>query len=424
MTPDQDSGQLKILICLLYYLPHRTGLTLYVQRLAERLAARGHQVTVVCARHDPATPAESVENGVRVLRLRPVPFAISRGMVLPSYPWTVYRLLRRHDVINVHTPIFESALIRLLSRLTGKPIVSTHHGDLVLPEGLTNRLITGILLGLYRIMAPGVSAFVHHTEDYARQSAWLSPYLSRLAVIPPLVEIPRPDPERVRELRRAWSPDGGPLIGFAGRFVEEKRPDVLIRSLEVVLREHPNARIVFAGQHEIPYESFLAKSRDLVERFRDRLIFLGMLPEPREMADFYAACDVLALTSDTECFALVQVEAMLCGTPVVMTDIPGGRVPVRQTGMGKLAPRGDSRAVGKAILEVLRDRASFVKPAEKIERLYSAEETVSRYEELFRRAADRTAGPTRPSRRPALPEPAESLEQPGPASPPGPRSRS
>jgi glycosyltransferase involved in cell wall biosynthesis len=384
MKPDRDSGQLRILICLLYYLPHRTGLTLYVQRLAERLAARGHQVTVVCARHDPASPAEAVENGVRVLRLRPVPFPISRGLVLPSYPWTVYRLLRRHDVVSVHTPIFESALIRLLAGLAGTPIVSTHHGDLVLPVGLANRLISGIMLALYRILAPGVFRFVHHTEDYARQSVWLAPYLSRLEVIPPLVEIPRPDPERVRELRRAWSPDGGPLIGFAGRFVEEKRPDVLIRSLEVVLREHPNARIVFAGQHEIAYESFLEKSRALVESYRERLVFLGMVTEPQAMADFYAACDVLGLTSDTECFALVQVEAMLCGTPVVMTDIPGGRVPVRQTGMGRLARRGDPRAVGEAILEVLRDRASYVKPREEIERLYSADETIGRYEELFR----------------------------------------
>ncbi len=33
------SGKLKILICLLYYVPHRTGLTLHVQRVAEELGA-------------------------------------------------------------------------------------------------------------------------------------------------------------------------------------------------------------------------------------------------------------------------------------------------------------------------------------------------------------------------------------------------
>lgn len=36
--------------------------------------------------------------------------------------------------------------------------------------------------------------------------------------------------------------------------MQEKRPDILIRSLEVINRKYPNARIVFAGQYNIPYE--------------------------------------------------------------------------------------------------------------------------------------------------------------------------
>lgn len=385
MSEEATPGKLRILVCLLYYLPHRTGLTLYVQRLAERLAARGHRVTVVCARHSRDTPlGESVENGVHVVRLWPFPVSISRGMVMPGYPRRVLRLMREHDVVSVHTPMAETALIAHLARRTGRRIVSTHHGDLVLPAGPVNRLITWVMLALYRRMARHAAAFVSHTEDYARSSTYLSPYLDRVAVIPPFVEVPRPDPERVRELRARWAPDGGPLIGFAGRFVEEKRPDLLLRSLEAVLRSFPNARIVFAGQHEIPYESYWPRHRDLVERYRDHLIFLGIVPSAEQMADFYAACDVLALPSDTECFALVQVEAMLCGTPVVMTDTPGGRVPVRETGMGRIVPRGDWKALGEGIVEVLRDRDRYLRPVEEIERRFSIEETVTLYERLFR----------------------------------------
>ncbi len=380
-----EPGKLKILICLLYYLPHRTGLTLYVQQLAERLAARGHRVTVVCARHDRSTPAgESMENGVRVVRLWPLPLAISRGMVMPGYPWRVLRLMRRHDVVSIHTPMLETALLGLLARLTGRRIVCTHHGDLVLPDGPVNRLITSAMFGLYKLMAKDAAAMVCHTLDYARCSYYLSPYLDKVSVIHPLVEIPRPDPERVRQLQAEWGPDGGPLIGFAGRFVEEKRPDLLIRSLEVVHRAYPNARIVFAGQHQIPYESFWDRHRALAERYQGHLVFLGVVPTPQAMADFYAACDVLALTSNTECFALVQVEAMLCGTPVVMTDTPGGRVPVQLTGMGLLAPREDWRAIGEAIVEVLRDHERYVRPHDEIARLFSVEETITRYEQLFR----------------------------------------
>jgi glycosyltransferase involved in cell wall biosynthesis len=388
MQSSERDGSLRILICLLYYLPHRTGLTLYVQQLAERLAARGHRVTVLCARHSPETPlGESIENGVRVVRLWPLPLAISRGMILPGYPKALLRLIREHDVVSVHTPIMESALIALAARAAGRRVVVTHHGDLVLPAGLRNRIITALMLAFYRTLARTAPALVCHTLDYARSSYYLKPYLDKVVVIPPFVDIPAPDPERVKELRRTWSPAGGPVIGFAGRFVEEKRPDLLIRALEVVNRAFPDARIVFAGQHQIPYEAYWPRHQPLVDCYREQLVFLGVVPSPQDMADFYAACDVLALPSDTECFALVQVEAMLCGTPVVMTDTPGGRVPVELTGMGKIVPRDDWKALGEGIVEVLSDRARFVHPVEEIERHFSVEETVGRYEELFRRYA-------------------------------------
>ena len=387
MQRDRDAKP-SILICLLYYVPHRTGLTLYVQQLAERLAAVGHRVTVLCAHHSPQTPlGESVENGVRVVRLKPLPIAISRGMLMPGYPRAIFRLVREHDVVSLHTPMLETLLVSLAARLAGRKIVVTHHGDLVLPAGAFNRFITATMLGFYRFMANAAPALVCHTEDYARHSCYLRPYLEKVVVIPPFVDVPRPNPERVRELRRAWSPDGGPILGFAGRFVEEKRPDLLIHSLEVVNRTFPAARVVFAGQHQIPYESYWPRHQHLVERYRDQLLFLGVVPTPQDMADFYAACDLLALPSDTECFALVQVEAMLCGTPVVMTDTPGGRVPVQLTGMGKIVPCDDWQALGAAIVEILKDRSRFVKPAEEIARHFSVEETMARYEQLFARYA-------------------------------------
>jgi glycosyltransferase involved in cell wall biosynthesis len=382
---DAPDGKPSVLICLLYYRPHRTGLTLYVQQLAERLAARGHRVTVLCARHSPDTPlGESMENGVRVVRLWPLPVAISRGMILPGYPRALLRLIREHDVVSVHTPMLETALIGIMARMAGRKAVITHHGDLVLPAGARNRIITAAMFAFYRTLARVSPALVCHTLDYARNSYYLKPWLEKVVVIPPFVEVPSPDPGRVRELRRAWWPDGGPVIGFAGRFVEEKRPDLLIRALEVVNRTFPNARVVFAGQHQIPYEAYWPRHQPLVDRFRDQLVFLGVVPSPEEMANFYAACDVLALPSDTECFALVQVEAMLCGTPVVMTDTPGGRVPVQLTGMGKIVPCDDWQALGEAIVEVLRDRERFVRPVSEIERHFSVEETISRYEQLFR----------------------------------------
>lgn len=378
---------LKILICLLYYLPHRTGMQLYIQRIAEELVKRGHSVTVLCAHHKPDLPGDETINGVRIVRLKVSPIAISRGMIMPAYPWAAYQLIREHDVVSVHTPMAETALLSILGGLTGRKIIVTHHGDLLLPPGLTNRVIQSVMFGMYQFMAARTPKIIAYTQDYADHSYYLKPYLNKVQVIYPPITMPAPNPARAEELRAEWSVDGGPLIGFAGRFVQEKRPDLLIQSLDIITQKYPNARIVFAGQYDIPYEKTWELYQPIVQRYKEHLIFLGLHSDMQFMADFFAACDVLALSSDSECFALVQVEAMLCGTPVVMTDTPGGRVPVRETGMGMLAQPGDSHSIGNAIVEVLDHPEQYRRPRAEIEAIFNFQRTVDQYENVFREYA-------------------------------------
>jgi glycosyltransferase involved in cell wall biosynthesis len=207
--------------------------------------------------------------------------------------------------------------------------------------------------------------------------------MDKVVVNYPPVHMPRPNPERVAQLRAEWSHDGGPIIGFAHRFVEEKRPDLAIRALEVINQTYPHARLVFAGDYQIAYENTWERQQALVQQYQAQLKFLGLLTTPQDVADFYAACDVLLLTSDSECFALAQVEAMLCGTPVVATNIPGGRVPVTVTGMGRIAEKGDWRSIGEAVVEVLQTPDRYAKLRADIERIFSFKDTVDRYESLF-----------------------------------------
>jgi len=380
-----DGRKLKILISLLYYFPHRTGLTIHVQRVAEELVRRGHQVTVLTARYRSDLPRDdmSMHEGVRIVRLWS-PIRLSRGFIMPAYPLAAYKLMREHDVVSIHTPMLETALTALLAKLTRRKIVITHHGDLVLPKGsLVNAFIQSTMFMMYRVAAHWSPQLIAYSQDYAEHSYYLKPYLHKLAVNYPPIVMPLPNPQRVEELRHEWAKDGGPVIGFAGRFVEEKRPDLLIKALDVINVKYPKARVVFCGEYDIKYEDTWERQQDLVNQYRDQLIFLGLRENPQDMADFYAACDVLALTSDTECFALVQVEAMLCGTPVVMTNTEGGRVPVQMTGMGKIARKGDWRSIGEALVDVLDHPEQFRKTRQFIENVFSFKTTVDNYERFF-----------------------------------------
>jgi glycosyltransferase involved in cell wall biosynthesis len=377
------TNKLKILVCLLYYLPHRTGMQLYIQRVFEALAARGHEVTILCVRHLPTLPSEETVNGVRIVRLWAPRIPISRGMIMPMYWYHSVRLMLQHDVVSVHVPMLETAWLALSALLTGRKIIATHHGDLILPSGFTNTLIRNVMFGLYAFMASLSPKLVAYSQDYADHSYYLQPFKDKVQVIYPPIQMPMPNPQNAATLRARWSHNGGPVIGYAGRFVEEKRPDVLIRALEEINKKYPNARIVFVGEYNIPYESTWQKYQDVVQKYRDQLIFLGLVKDMQFMADFFAACDVLALTSDSECFALVQVEAMLSGTPVVMTDTPGGRVPVQLTGMGRLAEPRDTQAIAEAIMAILADRQGYVRTRAEVEAVFSLTETVDRYEALF-----------------------------------------
>ncbi len=388
MTDSDRAGRpLRVLECLTYYLPHRTGLTLHVQRLSEALAVRGHAVTVVSARFRRDLPRTERIAGVRVVRLW-APVRISRGMVMPAYPLALWRLIREHDVVHVHTPMLELFAVAWLCRLAGRPLVVTHHGDLVLPAGAMSRFIQWAVFRLHRLGAAGARTIVAYSRDYAEHSRYLRPHLSRTVAISPPIAMPVPDPDRVAALRQRLGVDSGPVVGYAGRFVEEKRPDLLLRALPAVRRSFPAARLLFAGPHELLYERYLERCRPLVTALGDSVRFAGVLGDPRDMAAFYALCDVLVLPSETECFGLVQPEAMLCGTPVVATDIPGARVPVRETGMGILVPPGAADALADAICRVLAAPGELVRDRERIASHFSLEDTVAAYEGVLTRAAE------------------------------------
>lgn len=389
MTAPQSSSarRLKILFSLLYYYPHPTGLTYHAQLVAEALARRGHEVTVLASRHSRDLPRQPIiHNGVRVIRLW-APIRLSRGMIMPAYPWQLFRLAREHDIVSIHTPMLETALVSLMASAAGVKVVPTHHGDLFLPDGLLNNFIVKIMYLMYAFMAKRAPRIIGYSEDYRENSYYLRPFRDKVEAIYPPIAIPEPNAEDTDKLRRQWRNGSGPIIGFAGRFVHEKRPDLLIKALDIINRKYPGAKVVFAGEDHVNYESTWRKHRALVESYKSQLIFLGLIRDRQQLANYYAACDILVMPSNNECFGLTQVEAMLCGTPVVMTNIYGGRVPVLVTGMGKLAKSGDWHSIGKTAVELLDNREDFIKSRDYVRQCFSFEQTVDQYEAIFRQFA-------------------------------------
>ncbi|HHH40627.1 MAG TPA: glycosyltransferase family 1 protein [Chloroflexi bacterium] len=381
---------MRILFVLTYYRPHVSGLTIYVERLARAMARRGHTVTVLTSQYDRTLPREEVRDGVRVVRA-PVLFRVSKGVIMPTFGLLATRLVRQHDVISLHLPQFDAAGVALRGRLMGKPTTLTYHCDLSLPPGLFNRFVNRVVDVMNDLAGRLADVIVAYTEDFARHSPYLSRFYHKVRVIPPPVEIPHPRPEAVAAFAQRHSLNGHRVIGMAARLATEKGVEYLLYALPRILEEFPNARVLFAGQYRnvLGEEAYARRLAPLLERYQDHWEFLGVL-NPEEMAVFYANSDVLVLPSlnSTESFGLVQVEAMLCGTPSVASDLPGVRQPVYQTGMGEVVPVADADSLAEAILRVLRERERYVRPREEIEARFSTERTAQGYEALFRELLD------------------------------------
>jgi len=384
LPSEWDAEGVRILTALTYYRPYISGLTVYVERLSRAWVRSGHQVTVLTSQYSPELPRLEELDGVRVVR-SPVAFRVSKGVIMPTFGREATRQVRQHDVVSLHLPQFDAAGIALRGRRGRKPVVLTYHCDLRLPGSLLSVPAMAAVDLANRIAGIFADAVVSYTEDYARHSAFLSRLKSKLRVIPPPVEVAEPSAEAQAAFRRRI--DGaGPTIGMAARLATEKGVEYVVEAMPRILERHPRARVLFAG----PYEGVLGEAdyarrlAPMIAGLGDHWRFLGVL-DPPQMALFFRACDVTVLPSlnSTESFGLVQIESMLCGTPVVASDLPGVRQPVQTTGMGRIVPRRDAAALADAVLEILDHREEMLVDPSVLRSTYSPDAVAAKYLALF-----------------------------------------
>jgi glycosyltransferase involved in cell wall biosynthesis len=393
---------MRILTVLTYYRPHWTGLTAHAVQVAEGLAARGHQVTVLTIRFRPELARDERINGVRVVRLQPIA-QLSRGMITPAFPWAAWQLFRDCDVVQIHSPLPESLMVALICKMQRRPFLMTHHGDLVMPSGLFNQFLekAGALILTYTgMMADKITSY---SEDYARHSKLLRRFKGKLEYVYPPVEIPIPSLEAAARWKGELGLSEKRLIGFAGRWVEEKGFDYLLQAFPRIKAAIPGAHLVFAGEKQVVYENTFKRCLPLVEAVGEDLTFLGLIRDRQRMANFYAMCDLFVLPSRTDMLALVQIEAMLCGTPVVASDIPGARVVVRETGFGRLAPPHDPEGLAGAIIDTMNHLEQYRPTRAAVRKVFNTERTLESYERILASIANSGAeeSPSRGDPRPS-----------------------
>jgi glycosyltransferase involved in cell wall biosynthesis len=381
---------MKILTVLTYYRPHTSGLTIYAERLAEAFVRRGHEVTILTSHFDKTTPAEEVRNGVRIVRA-PVAFRVSKGVIMPTFGLLAWKYVAQNDVVQLHLPQFDAPGFAMRARLMSKLAILTYHCDLQLPSGFFNRIVNTVVDFQNHMAALLSNHIITYTQDYADHSPFLSRYMHKLTPILPPVQLPPAAPGAIEEFAQSHNiAERKPVIGMATRLASEKGVEILLEALPAILDKHPKAQVLFAGQHldVMGEQAYFERLIPTIRKYEanGNWSFLGNL-NPQQMAAYYPNLDVLVVPSlnSTEAFGLVQIEAMMNGTPSIASSLPGVRRPAQMTGMGKVVPIGDSAGLAEAVLDVLAEPGKYQRDPAEIARPYEPEHVAEEYEQLFAR---------------------------------------
>ena len=348
--------------------------------LSQEHMKAGHRVSVITARIHGSSGREIV-NGIEEIRTHPL-FTIFKVPIMPNY----YRCLSsvNADIIHAHgTCPGVSDVAVLYAFKNGKPCVLNYRFD-----GNADSAIGTLFANIYNyFINPSVvakaSRVIATSRSYAETSPVLKRFLSKIEVIPNGVDLnlfnPGVDVQKTKE-KYGQSQDG--IIFFAGRFVEYKGLEYLIRAMNYV----PHGTLLVAGAG--PQERYLKR---LVQSLNlANVKFLGLIAH-KELPELYKLSDIYVLPSITrgENFGNSALEAMACGTPVIASNLPGVRELVTDECGIKLKPK-DIGGLADAINTILTDsslREKMGQAARKNAEQYSwqliAQRMLNIYEELL-----------------------------------------
>lgn len=325
--------------------PLAGGAEIHIFEIFERLARRGHEVTLLAATY-PGCAHREVVQGVNVRRLA------NRYLYYGVVPFVARRYSHDNDVVvDVlnKLPFLSPWVVR-------KPVFAiVHHlfGDTAFrqvpfPVAAVSFLAEKLIPRAYRGIP--MLAISPSTKDdladrgVAREQVW---------VVPPGVD----------KATHVAVDDGlsrEPLVLWIGRLEPYKRADLMIDAMVDVRAAVPEARLVIVGA---------GSARGALEaRVKERGLehcaqFTGYVSE-HEKIEWIQKAAVVVQTSEKEGWGMTVIEGNVCNTPAVASNVPGLRDSVQDGVSGLLFAYGDRAGLVRAVTRVLTDadlRATLVR---------------------------------------------------------------
>ncbi len=383
---------MRILISTTTYWPSMNGQAIFTVNLAERLARRGHDVTVVYPSHS-KKPYRSVQNGVKLEHVRGVHLAVINETVwMPApLPRDIHRVFdaAQPDVLHIQDHYPPAGMVLSEAKRRGIRVVGTNH---FMPENIAPYIpVLPKASRLYHAIAWMWVLWSYNRCDVVTAQSKAAAQLIRDAGLkPPVFPVscgidlkrfhPDPNVDRAACRARHGLDPKRKIFLFVGRVDPEKRVDVLLRALKRLNRDDIQLAVAGAGAAVREFQG-LAKRLGL----GDRVKFTGFIPN-EELHVLLNSVDVFTMPSDAELLSIASLEAMACGRPVLLADAIALPELVTPGENGYLFTPNDPADAARC-MEVLADHperwpamghASFLRAQD-----HSLDKTISRFEELY-----------------------------------------
>lgn len=374
---------MKILIGSTYYLPYLSGMTKYQSNLIDYLIKK-NAVSILTFKYKNDLLNQEKKGKLTINRI-PYHLKISKGLINFFYPLISLKYVLSNDCVIINLPQFEGFWLALWGRILSKKVIIIYHCDLYFNSGFLNNIATFIT---------NISAFcsclfsnkiIAYSNEYVKDSLVLKYFKKKIIFSLPPVKIDSPEYKYERRLDKKQF--GTPLLGFVGRIASEKGIEYLLEALRHLQKYYPKIQLLIAGPNKnsvIGEEKYFSEIQNQINQYKLPVVYLGQLNDS-ELASFYKIIDLLVLPSinKTEAFGMVQVEAMLSGTPVIASNLNGVNIPIKLSGSGLLFKPANVIDLTNKIKQVLEDKQKYIPNINQVKKIFDINKVFKFYQNIL-----------------------------------------